>query len=83
MLKKQGVRKTDSILDYGCGAGVFLDFLREEGFENLFGYDAFIPKYADASVLNRQFDIVTSYDVIEHVENPVDYLQTLIQQSMC
>jgi SAM-dependent methyltransferase len=79
MLKHQGVKPSDSILDYGCGAGVFLDFLKENGFTNLTGYDPFIGKYSDQSVLGNKFDVVTSYDVIEHVEDPVTYLADLIE----
>lgn len=77
MLKKVGVTKDSSILDYGCGSGIFVDMLLDAGFTNVSGYDPFIPRFNDRSVLDRKFDVVTSYDVIEHVDNPTDYLYDL------
>lgn len=78
LLKRRGIRKESLILDYGCGAGLFVDFLKEEGFTNVRGYDAFVEKYSDVSVLSDKYDVVVSHDVIEHVDDPRDYLRTLV-----
>ncbi len=74
LLERQGIERADRILDYGCGAGLFLDFLKENGYTNVSGYDAFVPKYEDTAPLNETYDAVVSYDVIEHDEDPGDFL---------
>ncbi|MBV9744051.1 MAG: class I SAM-dependent methyltransferase [Acidobacteriia bacterium] len=65
------------ILDYGCGGGGFVRFLREKGYSNAFGYDPYVPEYADASLLEERYDAVTTWDVIEHVEDPRGFLESM------
>jgi SAM-dependent methyltransferase len=79
MLLSHGVSKDMSVLDYGCGAGIFLEFLSRAGFRSLSGYDAFIPKYSEPSILDKKYDVVTSYDVIEHLDDPRSYLSALLK----
>lgn len=74
MLHRQGVTANDRILDYGCGAGLFVDFLRQRGLAHAHGYDPFVAKYADAGALRDPFDVVVSYDVIEHDDDPCAFL---------
>lgn len=80
-LTKHGLAKNHSFLDYGCGVhGLFVQYLQEKGFENAYGYDPYAP--ADglgdrAFVENRQFDYISSQDVIEHVEDPNDFLSDI------
>jgi len=68
-------------LDYGCGVGAFVDFLEESGFDHVVGYDHFIEAYQDRRVLEEEYDVVTSYDVIEHVDDPQDFLRMLAKLS--
>jgi SAM-dependent methyltransferase len=75
LLKRQGLRESDRILDYGCGAGLFVETLREKGLKNVFGYDAFVPAYRDPQRLLEQYDAVVSYDVIEHDDDPRDFMR--------
>ncbi len=76
-LKKAGVKKTDSILDYGCGNGVFLDFLSMKGLKLVEGYDPFVEKFNKKP--EKQYDVVVLNDVLEHVEEPGELLDTVIK----
>lgn len=67
-LEKGGISRSESILDYGCGNGIFVDFLREQGFTDVQGFDPFVAKYKQKP--ERQFDMVVLNDVLEHVEEP-------------
>lgn len=74
--------KSAAIIDIGCGTGIIMDFLRQEGFENLFGIDISEDQvnYAKEQGLNavaievfdffrtnkRKFDIVFAMDLVEH-----------------
>ncbi len=55
------------ILDYGSGAGVFVDRMREHGFGHIEGYDPF----SSPGRPSGEFDIVTCFEVIEHSTDPV------------
>ena len=75
LLKRQGFRPTDRVLDYGCGAGLFVGFLREKGLRHAFGYDAFVAAWHDPERLEEQYDAVVSYDVIEHDDDPREFMR--------
>jgi 2-polyprenyl-3-methyl-5-hydroxy-6-metoxy-1,4-benzoquinol methylase len=76
-LKKFGLRRGAAVLDYGCGSGLFIDYLREKGFCEAYGYDPFSKKYADPAPLRKKYDCVVLLDVLEHVEAPLDFLRHL------
>ena len=65
-LKRVGLKPSDSILDYGCGNGVFLRFLREAGYLDVTGYDPYVPEYSSEPGDRSRFDCVISNDVLEH-----------------
>jgi SAM-dependent methyltransferase len=75
LLRKRGVRSSDRILDYGCGAGLFIQYLRSKGYSNVTGFDRFVPEWSNKKVLELRFDTVLSYDVIEHSEDPRAFLR--------
>jgi SAM-dependent methyltransferase len=77
LMQRQGIRNSHRILDYGCGAGLFVKFLLEKGFEQVFGYDRFVPPYDDPRALKQTYDAVVSYDVIEHDDHPREFLRGL------
>lgn len=60
-----------TLLDYGCGIGHFIQAAPEgficEGYDN----NKFSP-YTDESVLSLTYDIVTMWDVIEHLQSPLE-----------
>jgi 2-polyprenyl-3-methyl-5-hydroxy-6-metoxy-1,4-benzoquinol methylase len=69
-LRRSGLAPQHSILDYGCGGGHFVRYLRAQGYGNVRGFDAYSQQFADRAVLNQRFDCVFSQDVIEHVASP-------------
>ena len=77
LLKDLGLRPESKILDYGCGAGLFVNFLKSQDFRNTSGFDPFVAQYADRATLERQYDAVVSYDVIEHSEDPRAFFREL------
>lgn len=60
--------KDAKILDFGCGIGQFLFFLKEEGFQNITGID--ISKSQIELALQMQQEIDFRY-----IDNPIDFLQ--------
>lgn len=76
--------KHASILDIGAGAGAWLERLGMAGFENLYAIDKdphrfqatkgqFITAnldYEDSILDGKAFHLITSIEVIEHLENP-------------
>jgi 2-polyprenyl-3-methyl-5-hydroxy-6-metoxy-1,4-benzoquinol methylase len=57
-----------SVLDYGCGKGVFLEELRATGlFGDLVGHDPAIARFRERPA--RQFDIVVCLDVLDQLED--------------
>ncbi len=79
------------IADVGCGCGAFLDFIRgaaemviaiepSEVYRDIMSKKGYVtyPYAADAKkFLKGKMDIVTSFDVIEHVEDPLAFLQDI------
>lgn len=78
------VKKTGNILDIGCGDGHFLEVAKEQGW-NVFGTEytgEAIQVCSSKGITMRkgklnagdfdgiQFDIITSFEVIEHINNP-------------
>src|SRR5207244_3134725 len=75
LLKRQGFREPARLLDYGCGAGLFINLLRNRGLQQVFGYDLFVPAYHDPQRLKESYDAVVSYDVIEHDDDPREFMR--------
>lgn len=91
--KMESFRKTNRILDVGCGIGYFLEVAKERGWE-VYG-----TEFTDDAVhicegkgINMKkgvldpenyepefFDIITSFEVIEHINNPLDEIQRFNQ----
>lgn len=74
-----GLSKNHSVLDYGCGHGLLVEYLRQQGYKS-FGYDLYAPKetYGNPDILRQApFDYIVLQDVIEHVEDPHALLSEL------
>jgi SAM-dependent methyltransferase len=63
-----GAHKRISILDYGSGKGVMAAKLREAGFEDVVTFDPFVQAHAERP--QRRFDLVASFEVVEHSVRP-------------
>jgi 2-polyprenyl-3-methyl-5-hydroxy-6-metoxy-1,4-benzoquinol methylase len=77
LIKRQGFREKDRILDFGCGAGLFVNWLRDKGLPQVSGYDMFVPAYHHVETLNETYDAVVSYDVIEHDDDPLGFVKRI------
>lgn len=75
-LRRAGLTKQSSILDYGCGNGVFIQYLKEKGYAQVQGYDPFVVSYT--GVPQDQYDCVVANDVIEHVSNPRETIRECV-----
>ena len=80
-LERNGLRKDHRVLDYGCGSGALIRYLRSVGYANAHGYDEFSPEYRKPELLEQKFDCIVSQDVIEHVLEPWDLLRMFDRMS--
>lgn len=65
----EGMKKEDiQILDYGCGHGMLVDFLKNEGY-NVTGFDPFNPEYSRLPEKNK-YHLCICVEVIEHTSPP-------------
>ena len=84
-------RKTNKILDVGCGRGWFLDAAKKRGWE-VYGTEFSSTavqlntekgiamkegKLNPADFENVEFDVITSFEVIEHINNPNEELENI------
>ncbi|MBW1794405.1 MAG: methyltransferase domain-containing protein [Deltaproteobacteria bacterium] len=69
-LVRGGLKKTDTIIDFGCGNGVLIEYLERQGFIDVAGYDPFVPEYASLPQDQELYDCVVANDVIEHCDDP-------------
>lgn len=66
----KGANKKDiHILDFGCGHGMLISYLRENGYPNVTGYDCYSEEYNKLPEKNK-YHIITAIEVIEHTSHP-------------
>jgi SAM-dependent methyltransferase len=85
-------KEPGTILDVGCGTGLFLTVARRRGWDingiddsveatnyarEHFAMEPWVGDFADFSSEGRVFDVITGWDIIEHARAPVQLLQTM------
>jgi SAM-dependent methyltransferase len=63
-----------SILDFGGGEGLFAGRLREEGFTA----ETYDPFSSFDRIPNEKFDLITCFEVMEHVPSPKSTVATMV-----
>lgn len=85
-------KKTGRLLDIGCGYGYFLNMIQAEGWEaegidisesavryakDTFGLKVKTSFLEEAAFPDSYFDVVTAWDVIEHIINAKEFLMEI------
>lgn len=79
------------IADIGCGCGAFLDFVKgvakeciavepSQTYRDIMrqkGYDTYAYMQEAMSEWRNKIELITSFDVIEHVEKPVEFIKEI------
>ncbi len=65
-----------NILDFGCGHGLLIDYLKENGYKNTDGYDAYYEPYSNLPQKNK-YHIITMVECIEHTSSPFVELKAI------
>lgn len=73
-LRSGGLQRDHSILDYGCGSGVLVQYLQRKGYDRTVGFDAYSREFDDRKLLERKYDCLIAQDLLEHVDDPAETL---------
>ncbi|WP_333350408.1 O-linked N-acetylglucosamine transferase family protein [Microcoleus sp. B3-A4] len=72
-------------LDYGGGYGLFVRLMRDAGFDfywlDKFCQNIFAQGFESDATANNQFELVTAFEVFEHLVHPIDELENLLKKS--
>lgn len=74
--------KSGKFIDYGAGYGIFVRTMRDKGFE-FFWSDKYCDNLfaRDFEAKENTFELLTAYEVFEHLENPADEIRTMLKYS--
>ncbi len=72
-------------LDYGGGYGLFVRLMRDAGFDfywlDKFCQNIFAQGFEIDAATNNQFELVTAFEVFEHLVHPIYELEELLKKS--
>ena len=86
------IREPGTILDVGCGTGLFLSVARRRGWtpygvdssleatahaRDQFGLDVWIDDFEEFDSDGQTFDVITGWDIIEHTREPIPMLKSM------
>ncbi len=82
LIKKTFGAAKDEIkhLDYGGGSGLLSQLLADDGWSST-TYDPFVDDHFPFVKTNQKFDLITAFEVMEHVPQPRQLLERLV--SLC
>lgn len=77
------------LLDIGCGIGIFMDVAKKKGWEvsgqdispfavdycRKKGYVVYNKPMTEINIPENSFDVITIFDVIAHLQNPIEYIE--------
>lgn len=74
---------TKKALDYGAGFGMFVRIMRDKGYNFLWHDDYCENLFAETfeGSLNEKYDVLTAYEVFEHLPNPIENFEKLLSLS--
>ncbi len=72
-------------LDYAGGYGIFTRLMRDVGFdfyhEDSYSKNIFAETFEAKSLKTKKFDLITSFEFMEHIENPIDEVKKLLKRT--
>ena len=84
LLKVLKFEPNATFLDYGGGYGMFVRQMRDYGYD-YFRYDTYceniFAKNFDRNIENMNFNMVTAFEVFEHLENPKDTIEQILSHT--
>ena len=88
-------KETSKILEVGFGSGVLLKKLKNKGINNLYGIEPgnhhtvegleevhLIRDFFPSKLLETKFDLIFSFAILEHLEDPLNFINEQIDQLM-
>lgn len=97
ILKRLSKKHSPSVIDFGAGKGVFLNFAKEEGLiakgvetskpradyaKQFFDLKINTDEYTSGRIFETKVDIITLYHVLEHINKPIELLSNLITHNL-